>query len=325
MKGLALVFALGTWPLAALAQQAAPPAPEPAAPLAANAVPSSYIIGADDVLAMTVYGAPELNDPQMRVDPDGTVHTPFGSTPVHVAGLDLAGARSAIAAELVKDQLAVDPRVEVAVVDVQSHPVVISGLGVRQPGTIQAVQPIRLLDALNRAGGLSTNDGAIITILRPAPGGATAAAAPPRQQTILASQVLSGASDAVNPWLRGGEQVRVLPGGNVYVAGAVNQPGPYPLSDTDPMTVRKLMAKARGLATAAKPKQAQLVHHAGEPDQSVEPINLQAILDGKAHDPNLSANDLLVVPISGGKKALGVALSQSITALTLAAGELLGR
>ncbi|HWG38702.1 MAG TPA: polysaccharide biosynthesis/export family protein [Terriglobales bacterium] len=319
MKLLAAFLPLALLAVALPAQQSAPLVPEPAAPIAANAVPSSYIIGINDVLAMTVYGAPELDDAQMRVDPDGTIHTPFGATPVHVGGLDLAGARQAIAAELVKDQLAVDPRVEVAVVDAQSHPIVISGLGVRQPGTIQAVQPIRLLDALNRAGGLSTNDGAIITILRPAPGGGSV------QQTILASQVLSGASEAMNPWLRGGEQVRVLPGGNVYVAGAVNQPGPYPLSDTDPMTVRKLMAKAHGLATAAKPKQAQLVHHAGEPDQTVEPINLQAILDGKAHDPNLAANDLLVVPISGGKKALGVALSQSITALTLAAGELLGR
>jgi len=289
------------------------------AAVAAVAVPASYVVGPNDVLAMSVYGAPELTDTQMRVDTDGTIHTPYGSTPVHVTGLTVAAIRQAVAAELVKDQLAVNPKVEVTVVDPESHPVTISGQGVRQPGTIQAIQPMRLLDALTKAGGVSDNSGAQITILFPQPQGSW------RQQTLSAAQVLSATGDTDDPWLRGGEQIRVMPGGDAYLSGAVALPGAYPLSDSDPLTVRKAMAKAHGLAPAAKATMAQLIHHVGEPDQKVETIDLPGIIAGTKPDIALAANDMIYVPVSGGKKAGLDAVSRTLGILTVAAGELIVR
>lgn len=292
---------------------------QPAGLSALNVVPPSYVVGPNDVLAMTVYGAPELTDSQMRVDTDGTIRTPYGTTPVRVAGLNTAGVSQAIAAELVKDQLAVDPKVEVAVVDPESHPIVIEGQGIRQPGTIQALQPMRLLSALTKAGGLSDNSGAEITVIFPAPGGAT------REQRFTARQVMAATSVADNPWLRGGEQIRVMPGGNAYLSGAVVTPGAYPLNDSDPLTIRKAMAKAHGLAPAARAKETQLIHHLGQPDQTVSIINLPAILDGTAPDITLAANDMVNVPVSGGKKAGLDALARTLSVLTVAAGELIVR
>ena len=315
----ALRFAGAALALAALAclPAAAQQAVQPLPLAVANAVPSSYVVGPDDVLSMTVFGAPELNDGEMRVDHDGTIHTPYGSTPVRVAGLTLASVRQAIAAELVKDQLAVAPKVEVSVVDAESHPITISGLGVRKPGTIQAVRPIRLLDALNQAGGLSASDGAEISIVRRSPQGAAV------EQRIAASRVLSAHGDQDNPWLRGGEEVRVMPGGNAYLSGAVMLPGAFPMSDTDPLTVRKLLAKGHGFAPAAKTGDAQLIHHVGEADQKVTFINLGRILNGSAPDITLAANDMVYVPVSGAKKAGLSALDHTISAITFAAGYLL--
>lgn len=305
-SSLAAVLALACAPL--VAQQPALSA--------ANAVPASYVVGPNDVLAMTVYGAPELNDAAMRVDQDGTIHTPYGNTPVRVAGLTMGGIRQAIAAELVRDKLAVAPQVEVSVVDPESHPVTISGLGVRKPGTIQAVQPIRLLDALNQAGGLSASDGAEIRLVRrDAHGNAV-------EQSFPASQVLAG-GEKFNPWLQGGEEVRVMPGGNAYLSGAVVTPGAYPLSDSDPMTVRKLLARGHGLASAAKAGQTQLIHHVGEADQRAQLIELDRILDGTEPDITLAANDMVYVPVSGKKKAGLSALDHTLTAITFAAGYLL--
>ncbi len=292
-----------------------------ALPLAAlsTVVPASYVVGPNDVLAMTVYGDPELDDAQMRVDSDGTIHTPYGKTPVHVAGLTMAAIRRAIAAELVRDQLAVAPKVEVRVVDPESHPVMITGQGVRQPGTIQAVQPIRLLDALTLAGGLTNNNSAIITIFRRGPRGTI------HQQKLWASQMLDSLGGAHNPWLVGGEEVRVLPGGNVYLSGAITKPGAYPLSSTDPLTVRKALAQAQGLAKAAEAKKTQLIHHVGAANQTTVVINLNNILDGKAADIPLAADDMIYVPWSTGKKVGYAALQSAVAAVTIAGGDLLIR
>lgn len=292
----------------------------PAALAAANSVvPASYVVGPNDVLAMTVYGDPELDDAQMRVDADGTIHTPYGKTPVRVGGLTVSAIRAAIAAELARDQLAVDPKVEVRVVDPESHPVVITGQGVRQPGTFQAVQPIRLLDALTLAGGLTDNHSAEITILRRGPHGTL------HQRKLWASQVLDSMGGADNPWLTGGEEVRVLPGGNVYLSGAISKPGAYPLSDTDSLTVRKLLAKADGLAKTAAPKKTQLIHHVGATNQATQVINLDRILDGKAPDIHLAADDMIYVPWSTGKKIGYAALQSAVAAVTIAGGDLLIR
>lgn len=284
-----------------------------------GAVPPSYVIGPNDVLSMSVFGAPELNDPQMQVDVDGTVHTPYGATPVHVAGLTTEQATQAIAAELVRDQLAVKPKVEVRVVQPGSHPVVISGQGVRSPGTIQVIQPIRLLDALTKAGGLSDSSGAVITIIRPLPDGT-------RQTEVLTStQMLSTPGNADNPWLRGGEEVRVMPGGNVYLSGAVSAPGAYPLNDADPLTVRKLMAKAHGLASAAKADQTQLIHNLGKANQSSTVINLSDIMNGSQPDLKLAADDMIYVPTSNMKKTAMDIGGRTATILTWVASQLLVR
>ncbi len=284
-----------------------------------NAVPASYVVGPNDVLAMKVFGADELSDGAMRVDADGTIHTPYGTSPVRVGGLTIDKIRAAIAAELTKDQLAVDPKVEVTVVDPESHPITVSGLGVRVPGTVQAIQPMRLVDALNRAGGLADNSGAEIVVIQPGPNGSRV------EKHFSAAAVLSGTDASANPWLQGGEEVRVMPGGFAYMSGAVELQGAYALSDTDPLTVRKALTKAHGLAPAAKAKEAELVRHAGTPEQTVMRINLPAIMDGTAPDIALAANDMVYVPVSGSKKASLDALSRTLTVLTMAASTLIVR
>ena len=306
--------------LGAAALRAQSPGADPASmlPPAGTAVPASYRIGAGDVLAMRVYGLPELADAQMRVDADGTIHTPFGETPVHVLGLSIPEARAAIAAELVSDHLAVAPRVEVVVVDPASHAIVVTGM-VARPGVVQAIEPLRLLDVLTAAGGLSSNSGAEVVIVTQEAGGAV------RERRLAASAVLSGLDTGANPWLRGGEQVRVLPGGFAYVAGAVSAPGAFTLDDSDPMTIRKLMAKAHGMTSVAKAGSAQLVHNVGSAHPVAVAIDLPAILDGQAPDLRLAANDLLYVPESGVKKVSYTLAAHTLSALSLALGTILVR
>lgn len=309
MRGLGLGAAL-----LGVAWVAVPaPAQQSASMAVSAAVPSSYVVGPEDVLSMRVYGAPELADDAMRVDRNGTIHTPYGTTPVPVAGLTLAGVRTAIAAELVKDKLAVSPKVEVTVVQAESHPILITGAGIAHPGTIQAIQPVRLLDALNMAGGLRDNNAAQIRILRhDADGGV-------HQDIFTAAEVMGSASPAFNPWLHGGEQVRVIPDGDAYLAGAVATPGAYPISASDPLTVRKLFARAHGLKNTAKADRAQLIRRVGQPDQTVTRIDLPKILEGKSPDITLTANDMIYVPESGVKKVSYEAVARTLQVVTFAA------
>jgi polysaccharide export outer membrane protein len=312
---LAALTVLGSFALAQTSPSAATP---PLVMPISAAVPASYKVGVDDVLAMRVYGLPELTDTQMRVDSDGTIHTPFGATAVHVLGLTIPQARAAIAAELIADHLAMDPRVEVMVVNPASHTITVTGL-VARPGVVQAIEPMRLLDVLTAAGGMSTSSGAEVVIVSHDDAGVA------RENRLAASAVLAGLDTATNPWLHGGEQVRVLPGGFAYVSGAVNAPGAFPLDDSDPLTIRKLMAKAKGLTRVAKTGDAQLVHNVGSAHPVLVAINLPAILDGKAPDLRLTANDLLYVPDSGIKKAGYTLATYTLSSLSLALGSLLVR
>ncbi|HET9785416.1 MAG TPA: polysaccharide biosynthesis/export family protein [Terriglobales bacterium] len=302
----------------ARAQVAQPPSAVQAVLPPAAAVPASYKIGVDDVLAMRVYGLAELTDPQMRVDADGTIHTPFGTTPVHVLDLTIPEARAAIAAELVADHLAIAPRVEVTVANPASHAIVVTGM-VARPGVVQAIEPMRLLDVLTAAGGMSSSGGTEVVIVSHDAAGAA------QERRLAASAVLSGLDTSTNPWLRGGEQVRVLPGGFAYIAGAVNSPGAFALDDSDPLTIRKLMAKAKGMTRVAKTGEAQLVHNVGSAHPVQVAINLPAILDGKSPDLRLTANDLLYVPESGVKRAGYTLGTYALSSLSLAFATLLVR
>jgi protein involved in polysaccharide export with SLBB domain len=79
-------------------------------------------------------------------------------TRIAVVGLLPADVEAAIAAQLTKDQILVDPIVIVSVVESRSRPIVVSG-AVKKPITFQASGQTTLLDAIARAEGLSLEAG----------------------------------------------------------------------------------------------------------------------------------------------------------------------
>lgn len=292
-----------------------PPLPPP------TVVPSSYIVGPGDLLLLQVLDSPELTA-SLRVDGDGTIHIPYSTAPLKVAGRRIDELRTVVAEALVKDQLSVNPKVDLSVTQVESHPIVVAG-AVRDPVTLQAIVPIRLLDALNRAGGVAEFAGAEIEITTYTANGT------PQQTTLPASRVMASDDPSVNPMLTGGtamypEEVRVLPGGRAYVNGGVKAPGAFPLNDTDPLTVSKAITLAGGFTSSASPQKSFLVHNVG--GQPVfTPLDVRAIMKRKAPDVRLSANDMVMVGDSTTKKVGIEALKATTSALTFAAGAIIAR
>lgn len=249
-------------------------------------------IGADDLIAVSVYDSPELSRP-VRVDADGFLRLPMLERAVRAQGLLPGELERALAAALRDERLVVDPAVSVTVAEYRSRPVSVAG-AVRKPVTFQAASGVTLLDAIARAEGLAPEAGAeiLVTRARAAEGGSPARAT----QHIPVRALLDGVSPAANLELTGGEEIRVPEAGRVYVAGNVRRPGAYSLKDQDRITLLEILALAEGLAPFAA-REAYLYRRPAETAARREfPVALRRILDRKADDVALQAGDILYVP-----------------------------
>lgn len=267
--------------------------PEPSA----NANLPAQRIGANDLVAISVYDAPEFTR-TVRVGADGFVRLPMLKQRIKAQDLMPGELESAIAKALQDEQIIVDPFVTVTVAEYNSHPISVAG-AVKLPLTFQATGPVTLLEAITRAGGLAPEAGAEILVTRtqPGPDGTTSALV----QRILVKGLIDAADPALNVLLNGGEEVRVPEAGKVYVIGNVKMPGAYPVGDGTESSVLKMLALSQGLMPFAA-KQAFIYRREGNGNKNEIPIELNKIMERKAPDPPLLANDILYVPDNKGRR-----------------------
>lgn len=148
------------------AQQPAPPTPAPAAAAAAEQqqanLPTDYVIGPDDKLAV-LFWRDESMTADVTVRPDGKISLPLLNE-VHVAGLTPEQLRTFIIGAAKK--FVADPTVSVVVREINSRKVYITGL-VSHPGAYSLTAPTTVLQLIAIAGGLTDfADTKKITIIR---------------------------------------------------------------------------------------------------------------------------------------------------------------
>ncbi len=248
----------------------------------------SQQLGVDDLVAVSVYDAPELTR-TMRVEADGTIHLPLLQNGVKASGLFPRELEAAVAEELKTEQILVDPVVKVTVAEYHSRPVSVMG-AVKLPVTFQAIGAVTLLDALAKAGGLNDLAGSQILVTR---GGSV--------EHVSVKQLLNDADPAVNFTLHGGEQIRVPEAGKIFVFGNVRKPGAILVRDGTENSVLKVVALSEGLAPFH-----YKIAYIYRPDASglrqEIPVDLDKILDRKESDVALQVNDLLYIPDNKGKR-----------------------
>lgn len=118
-------------------------------PVAAAVDPSSYVIGAEDVVSISVWREPELSRLYV-VRPDGKLSMPLGGD------IEAAGVTPAVLKERVITALSEfmnKPEVMVEIRQVNSKRYFISG-EVGRAGPYPLVTPVTMLEALSLAGGL---------------------------------------------------------------------------------------------------------------------------------------------------------------------------
>ena len=130
------------------ANAAQPPAADALPPRVANVRPDTYIIGADDVLAINVWKEPEISK-TVPVRPDGMISLPLLGE-IKARGLTPVQLEDQISDSLKK--IMSDPQVTVIVSQVNSLTFNIRGQ-VARPGYFPLTRPMTVLDAIALCGG----------------------------------------------------------------------------------------------------------------------------------------------------------------------------
>lgn len=252
-------------------------------------------IGANDLIAVSVYGSPEFSR-TLRVGADGTIRLPMIKSPLRAAGRMPSELDGIVADALKTAGLIVEPLVTVTVVEYQSRPISVMG-AVRLPVTFQATGPTRLLEALARAQGLSADAGAEILVSNIDPGQAGGSLI----RRVPVKALLGGSDPALNLELFGGEEIRVPEGGKVFVVGNVKKPGAFGMGDEPATTVLKAVALAEGLMPYAA-KQGLIYRREAVGSMNEVPVEIGRIMDRKSPDMVLLANDVLYIPDAKGRR-----------------------
>jgi polysaccharide export outer membrane protein len=277
-------------------------------------------IGPADLLAISVYGAPELTR-TVRVSPEGLIRLPMLREQIEAQGMMPADVETRIATALTQEQILVDPAVTVTIAEYHSRPISVMG-AVKSPLTFQALGKTTLLEALTRAQGLSEDAGPEILLTRTSDGTT-------RVERIPLKKLIDAADPQWNVTLDGGEEIRVPQAGRVFVAGNVKHPGAFRMDGAGDTTVLKAVALAEGLAPFAT-KDAYIFRAGAESGgsgtgRSEIPVALNKIMDRTAPDVSLAANDILFIPDNRARrnslgvleKALGFAASTASGVLIL--------
>ncbi len=260
--------------------------PAASAPLGGANLPFQPI-GASDLIRISVTDIPELSQ-TFRVDKQGKLNLPLLRSPLAAQGLMPDALRDQLAAALRAQHLLVDPIVDVSVAEYRSRDVIIAG-AVKSPGTIQEVGGLRVLGALSQAGGLLPEAGPEVIVEQP--DGAI--------QRLSVRELYDGRHPERNLPVTAGTQIRVPQAEQVFVVGNVKRPGAFPFLSLGDTTVLQVLALSGGLDSFSRSKAYIYRAQPGSPVKQEIEVPLRRILDRKAADVTLAANDILYVPTNG--------------------------
>ena len=271
---------------------------EPATTGPVMATPSypGYRVGPNDVLGVWVYQGPEFTGPT-RVSTIGEIRVPLCRQPVQVADLTPTEAEAAIGAALVNEGLLVDPIVTVEIKEHFAKPVIVSG-SVANPTIFQAPGPVTLLEALGKAGGVTSGASNQIIIEKPA-----TLTAPGEIITVSLRDVREGLNSVAETPILGGEKIRVPSAPTAFVVGAGGSAGPIPLPADEGMEFFEFMARA-GVQPSSKHKKAIIfrpkVGGNGFDKDQIE-VNLKEIVKFEVSSLMVRPADVVYFPESDGR------------------------
>lgn len=283
--------------------------------LAQPAASDSYQLGPGDLISVSVYQMPEVTR-LVRLNTDGTIRLPFIEKLINANGLTPPELASRIGEVLRSAGLARNPQVSVTVSQIMSKPIVISG-AVQHPGVIQAAEPMTLLEALSRSGGLTQTPGKIAIVSKKVN-------QHEEIQRVDLDRLAQDPSPENDPLLRGGETVRVLTAARIYAVGDLQEPGAFPVPLGQQMSVLSALALAHGSKPHANLGKASILRLTPQGGRTQIAIRLDKILKHQAPDVELQAGDVLYIPSNTRAAVSAAALGFLGEGATMATGYAVG-
>jgi polysaccharide biosynthesis/export protein len=281
---------------------AATPPTTPTNPADINAADRGDLtIGIGDLLKIGVLGAPDY-DQEVRVASNGNIGLALVGQ-VHVAGLSTEQAQESIRKRLMDGGYFADPQVSVFEKDYATQGVSVLG-EVQKPGVYSITGPRRLFDVLSLAGGTTPKSGQVVTI-------ANRDSTKPMRTVDLSSDPQKNMEANVD--IHPGDTVVVSKAGVVYVVGDVKRPMGVLMDNTGRITILQALATAEGANSTAALGKAKIVRKSASGPTEV-PVDLKKIMQAKAPDVTLQAEDIVFVPTSAAKSA-GTRTLQSIVSI----------
>jgi polysaccharide export outer membrane protein len=201
-----------------------------------------YVIGPQDVVAITVLGSPELSG-KFGVNSDGTLTFPQLGR-IQAAGLTVTALERELVRRLLADKILVgSPQVTVTLEQAGSRRFFVMG-EVRQTGLFAMVDDVSLVEALARAGFAGPQAGRELLVIRnPSSSTRTATNGQPMREVFDLRDLESGKLS--NVMIRNGDFLVLPRADEAYVYGHVRNNGAFPIQKG--MTVLQLLAVAGGV------------------------------------------------------------------------------
>jgi len=249
-----------------------------------------YVIGPEDLLEIEVFQADELKR-KTRVSSQGYIGFPLIGQ-VKAGGLTTSQLEKEIASRL--DRFMEGPIVSVYVAEYKARKIAVIG-SVTAPQIYSVTGQKYLLDMLSMAGGLTKDAGDICYVIRPLneEGGIS------RTETIVIDlkELLINGNVALNIPVFNGDVINIPKGGMVFVDGAVERPGAFPLQQNT--TLLQAVAMAGGLKFEADKSDIRIFRDRGDGSRDIITVDYEAINKGVSGDVSIKDNDIIIVPKSG--------------------------
>ena len=182
-------------------------------------------------------------------------------------------------------------------------------------GELHAIVPLggerRLLDVLAQAGTLPITASHIITVPRPGV----------QKPIVVDLGTDPTRGEANNIQILPRDTIIVSRVGVVYILGAFKTQGIIPLEQTSPLTLIQATALSGGAGFEGDYKDLRIIRTAGLERKEVK-VNIKMVLDGKAPDPILQADDIVFLPSNALKAAIksgGIGTLSNIASLLILA------
>ncbi len=248
---------------------------------------NDYKIGAKDLLQITVFELPELNQ-SVRVSEDGSISWGLMGK-VDVSGMTAQELEKRLAA-LLDQKYTKGAHVTVFIQEYQQ--VAVMG-AVGRPGMYQLIGPTTLLQMISQAGGLTADVMGELYVFRAGTEGKQ------EKITISVQDLIAKGDQSLNIPLQPKDVVSIPADQtiSVYVYGEVKNPGALPFKKSKQITLLQAIAQAGGTTEWAVKSAVMIKRKDKATGKEIKlTVNLRNIIKGKISDIILEEGDVVIIP-----------------------------